>query len=197
MFEKITDPEERGQIGIGTLIIFIAMVLVAAIAAGVLINTAGLLQSQADDTGTQTQEAVANQIEVVHASGAVENETHVNEVELVIKASAGANNIDLTSMTMQYSSSAVDVTYVHDQSEDATAGQPEFNTTAIVGPNDDSLSSTSDRISLTFNISDANDVDGLEAGQSAMLALTDQSGAQFTYGMTMPATFGDAEYVQF
>ncbi|AXG06851.1 flagellin [Haloplanus rubicundus] len=68
MFEERT---ERGQVGIGTLIVFIAMVLVAAIAAGVLINTAGFLQTQSEQTGQQSSAQVTDRLEPVSKTGNV------------------------------------------------------------------------------------------------------------------------------
>jgi flagellin FlaB len=102
MFETITDEEQRGQVGIGTLIVFIAMVLVAAIAAGVLINTAGFLQSQAEATGQESTDLVSERIEVGEAVGIVGNDdSEVKSIKVNVKAAPGADEIDLGSTTIQ------------------------------------------------------------------------------------------------
>ncbi|ELY68162.1 archaellin/type IV pilin N-terminal domain-containing protein [Natrinema versiforme] len=233
MFETILDRDNRGQVGIGTLIVFIAMVLVAAIAAGVLINTAGVLQTQASDTGSETQEAVANQIEVVHGVGEISsvedldgtNPTHsediVDVVNLTVMKSAGSDSIDLSSMTVQYTSDSTDKTLTHAATGngliadtggtgvlDGDATSDTFGTTAVAGENaDDELISTEDRVTITLYISAIEagsdtfgggeyDNVGLEGGDSATVSLTDQSGAQFTYGISVPSTFGDKSVVE-
>ena len=107
MFEFITnDDNDRGQVGIGTLIVFIAMVLVAAIAAGVLINTAGFLQSQAEATGQESTDLVSERIDVTSTVGIV-NETNgsssgdLQEIRVGVAGAAGSNQIDLSSATIQ------------------------------------------------------------------------------------------------
>jgi len=185
MFEAIHSEDERGQVGIGTLIVFIAMVLVAAIAAGVLINTAGSLQSQASDTGTETQQAVANQIEVVHAYGEVNDSTNdsIDQVNLIVKKSAGSDVIDLNSTTVQFTS--------QDASETLEQGDG-FETEALTdGTSDYSLVNTEDRIEIQIDLDDVDDQDDLGTGDSATVEIVDQSGAQFSYGVTVPATFDD------
>ncbi|MFC7214198.1 archaellin/type IV pilin N-terminal domain-containing protein [Saliphagus sp. GCM10025334] len=193
MFEQIHNSEERGQVGIGTLIVFIAMVLVAAIAAGVLINTAGSLQSQASDTGTETQQAVANQVEVVQAYAEdTDDNGDFDSLNLVVKKSAGSDVIDLTSLTVQYTDESDSITLGHDSGSAASV----FSTTAATADSqDNSLTATSDRIELTIDLGTPDQPSALQTSDSATVELVDQSGAQFSYGVTMPQTVSDSQTV--
>ena len=70
---EFTRDNDRGQVGIETLIVFIAMILVAAIAASVLINTAGFLQNQASETSQDSEDQVSNQVLIISSVGEVVN----------------------------------------------------------------------------------------------------------------------------
>jgi len=103
MFEFITEKNERGQVGIGTLIVFIAMVLVAAIAAGVLINTAGFLQTQAEATGQESTDLVSERIDVTSEVGIVGSSAdgELSEIRMSVSGAPGSSQIDLSETTIQ------------------------------------------------------------------------------------------------
>jgi len=81
----------KAEMGIGTLIIFIAMILVAAIAAGVLIQTATSLQNRALLVGQRSQDDVSSSISPIIIYG--EDGSTGHDVEMFtskIKLNAGS-----------------------------------------------------------------------------------------------------------
>lgn len=85
----------KGETGIGTLIIFIALVLVAAIAAGVLLGTAGSLQQKALTTGKQTTQEVSSGIQVISLTATDGQDGTIETFELTIKLSSGSDPLAL------------------------------------------------------------------------------------------------------
>ncbi|WP_246986115.1 archaellin/type IV pilin N-terminal domain-containing protein [Halorientalis marina] len=125
MFDNENNDSERGQVGIGTLIVFIAMVLVAAIAAGVLINTAGFLQSQSEETGQQSSQQVTNRLQVQTATGLVTSadaDNTIGAVELIATKAPGAEDIDLTGVTIQWVDDTGTYDIAHDKAFDNQDG---------------------------------------------------------------------------
>jgi flagellin FlaB len=92
-----------GAIGIGAMIVLIAMILVAGVAASVLISTSNTLQSQALKTGSQTTREVSSGLGVYSVIGQVNttstnNSTTYNDIwclAVTVEAKAGSDKIDL------------------------------------------------------------------------------------------------------
>ncbi|MFC7027035.1 archaellin/type IV pilin N-terminal domain-containing protein [Halomicroarcula sp. GCM10025324] len=191
MFTEHND-DDRGQVGIGTLIVFIAMVLVAAIAAGVLINTAGFLQSSAEETGQQSSDQVTNRLEVVSAVGTGITGDTVDTVEITVKKAPGAGNIDLSATILQYvdSSGSEDLT----EGDHSSNGGSEFSVQTVQDTNDNSISSSqvlndpSDRARIVISTAEVRGGTGLGEGGTATIRMNTQSGGTTTVRLVVPET---------
>ena len=93
--------DDKAIVGIGTLIIFIAMILIAAVAATVLINTSEELKARAKTVGTQTIREVSAGISVESVTGYTNLEkTRIEYLALTIRPRAGSKDIDLSLCTL-------------------------------------------------------------------------------------------------
>jgi flagellin-like protein len=208
MFEFINEEEERGQVGIGTLIVFIAMVLVAAIAAGVLINTAGFLQSKGEATGEDASAQVSNRVSVVAAYGNVtDNATKtVDYVNLTVRQSAGADNINLSKSTIQWIGPDKAVTLTNSTFSDVHANGSTYFTTEKIKGSKAVLTEQSDRIKLVMFAGgsvkdgsvgvDRGITNSLGAGDEVQLTLTTQYGSKTTYWVNVPESLKDKKAVK-
>jgi flagellin-like protein len=94
---------QKGEMGVGTLIIFIAMLLVAAVAAGVLLQTAGSLQQKALNTGQQSKSEISTNARVIEVSAVdASADSTVENFSMQMKLSPGSDPIKLGEVTLTF-----------------------------------------------------------------------------------------------
>ena len=108
--------KDVGEMGIGAMIVFIAMVLVAGIAAAVLIQTANRLEIQAMETGEQTKREVATGIAVFDIEGQENIATSkIVKLAITIKPRAGSGNLDLNNTVIEISDGTTKALLAYDR----------------------------------------------------------------------------------
>ncbi len=96
---------ENAAMGIGAMIIFIAMVLVAGIAASVLVQTSTSLEMQALRTAQGTTDEIASGLHVEAVEGNVTTSA-INKMAIEIRPRAGSPDIDLSETVIELSDSS-------------------------------------------------------------------------------------------
>ncbi len=146
--------DKEGNEGIGVLIIFIAMILVAAVAAGVLIQTASSLQSKSLDVGRQSQEKVTTDIDVVSVSVGNVSDHYINTTDyfvITIRLGIGSVPIKMADMIIKLDTMQGSQTLNYDPILSSTTN---YNATYLSNNGDaisDGYLSNGDFIEIRFN----------------------------------------------
>ena len=103
--EVTTTPDRRdteGSIGIGAMIVFIALILVAAVASTIIIKTAEELQQNAENTSSDTRQQISGKVSVADVyittthealGGATGTDTDVDTMTVIARVSSGSLNV--------------------------------------------------------------------------------------------------------
>ena len=176
---------DRAEVGVGTLIVFIAMVLVAAVAAAVIIGTSGSLQQRAQAVGQEATQDVSSNVRVVNVYGVRDTAADdISSVRLFLSLSAGSPPVDLGEMILRYTDGANVVIY--------ELGDPTnpFTLSWIRGPSTDNAMEAGDLVELAF------DVDPELAERTSFdLSLLPITGAPQELSITTPPTYSSDLYI--
>jgi len=114
--------DKNASIGIGSMVIFIAMVLVAGIAASVIIQTMNSMEQKAMKAGQETTEEVSTGISVFDIKGYVPTSGNIDNMTITVRTRAGSADIDLAEVFLELSNTDYKVIMTYD-----TAGSNNWN----------------------------------------------------------------------
>jgi len=187
-----SESSSRAQVGIESLVVFVGMALVAAMAAGLLVSTAGTLQNEATETSFEAQGEVSDRVTVLSATGTVNGSAEtIDSISLYLMQAPGSGDVDLNESTIQWIGP--------DGATTLTDG--EFSVSGV--KDDDNsvpvLNARDDRFAVSISLDESNEVRRpLAAGESVTLRVVGSAGTRTTVVLTVPASLssaGDGEAV--
>ncbi len=188
--------EDRGQVGIGTLIIFIAMILVAAVAAGVLLRTSGTLSTKATATGEQATTEVSTQIKIVKVIGydGPTSNGDINAIILTAQLASGSGDVNYDDIILSYQSGDKYFSGISYNATDAITITPgdsddmQFNVKRLKNENADSILESGETIELIFWIEDTSGTDSaLAADTEFIMSVQPKAGQTTSIKKTTPS----------
>ena len=96
--ESYREDREAGSIGIGAMIVFIALILVAAVASTIIIKTAEELQQNAEQTSSDTRQQISGKVSIVDVIAAstgtdITGTTNIATFDVIFRISSGSTGI--------------------------------------------------------------------------------------------------------
>jgi flagellin FlaB len=119
---KFLKNEKFAAVGIGALMIFIALVLLAGIAASVLIQTSNVLELQTLKTGRDTTDDVSTGLEVFSVEGYAADGADISRLAIMVRPRSGSKEIDLSTIYLEISNSEKKVVMNYSTSEYSDPG---------------------------------------------------------------------------
>ena len=156
-----------------------------------LINTAGFLQTQAQQTGEQSSAQVTDRLEPVSLTGNVTDNETLDKVDLVLQKAPGANDINMSAATVTFvgpddtlrfevnDGSVFEYESFQDEDNSVNTSDTANNTDELI------LNDEADRLVLTMNLTATSHTD-LEPGEEAEIRLTGESGATTVIRVSVP-----------
>jgi len=190
------DRRGRAEVGIGTMIVFIATVLIAAIAAAVLIDTSGKLQERATRAGQDTTTQVATFLSVdsiVGLRSSVSDEG-LQTLEVYVSLAAGAAAMDLDPLRIQLGNGTMRLTLAY------TSGAPGAGTYAAeaIRDPDGSFSAgnpavtSGDVVRLTIELGAGANEMPLRPRDEVTMTFLPEGGAALNVGFSTPPSYGSS-----
>lgn len=201
--------DKKAVIGIGTLIVFIALVLVAAIASAVILKTAYGLKDSAEKTGKAAQKEINGGLkilDIVGDRGAAPMSANIIRVRFTVTVWDGSDGVNIEWLRIHWIGPTQSVYLTLNRNTPNTASATDFGADEI--PNDNDPNDGWDEPSFLFFLINENVLwieidltlatginDPLPPGSTATVYFEPASGLVVEESFTTPTSYGTNRYI--